>query len=166
MLAKGRSKRIVAKARGEERQRYCDMLEAEDGKGNVFRVAKQMVGLNKDITASGCVKGVNGRTVVEEEGIMQRFKEYYEQLLNDEFNWNKDSIGSIDVMNGEEASVDERLISVSEVRLAIAKAKSGKATGPSGVAADMLKAAGGKRGTDICNEIGRSGVVPGDWERK
>src|SRR3989442_11253899 len=43
------------------------------------RIAKQMVGLNKDISASGCVKGVDGRTVVEEEGIMQRWKEYYEQ---------------------------------------------------------------------------------------
>src|SRR5206468_5045324 len=54
-----------------------------------------------------------------------------------------------------EASVDERLISVCEVKLAIAKAKSGKA-GPSGVAADMLKAAGEagvKWVTDICNEI-------------
>ena len=60
MLAKGRSKRVVAKAQGEERQRYCDMLEAEDGKGNVFRVAQQMVGLNKDIPASGCVKGWMG----------------------------------------------------------------------------------------------------------
>src|SRR2546425_5571275 len=105
-----------------------------------------MVGLNKDITASGCVKGVNGRTVVEEEGIMQRWKEYYEQLLNEEFDWNKDSIGSIDVMNTEEASVDEREISVSEVRLAIAKAKSGKAAGPSGVAAGMFKGAGGGGG--------------------
>ena len=56
-LAKGRSKRVVAKAQDEERQIYCDMLEEEDGKGSVFRVAKQMVGLNKDITASGCVKG-------------------------------------------------------------------------------------------------------------
>src|SRR3989441_9996154 len=55
---------------------------------------------------------------------------------NSSFNWNKDNIDSIDVMNREEASVDERLISVSEVRLAIAKAKSGKAEEPSGVAAD------------------------------
>src|SRR5437899_10153489 len=54
-----------AKAQDEERQRYCDMLEEEDGKGSVFRVAKQMVGLNKDITASECVKGVDGRTVVD-----------------------------------------------------------------------------------------------------
>ena len=36
------------------------MLVEEDGKGNVFRVAKQMVRLNKDITASGCVKGAGG----------------------------------------------------------------------------------------------------------
>ena len=70
-LAKARSKRVVAKAQDEERQRYCDMLEEEDGKGNVFRVAKQMVGLNKDITASGCVKGVDGITIVEEERIIK-----------------------------------------------------------------------------------------------
>src|SRR5437867_649903 len=102
------------------------MLEAEDGKGNVFRVAKQMVGLNKDI------------------------------------------IGGIGEMNKVEASVDEREISVSEVSSAISKAKSDKAAGPSGVAADMLKAAGEaevKWVTDICNEVVRSGVVPVDWRR-
>ena len=38
--------------------------------------------------------------------------------------------------------MDGSVISADEVRLAIFKAKSGKATGPSGVAADMLKAAG------------------------
>src|SRR3989441_1794947 len=122
------------------------MLEAEDGKGNVFRVAKQMVGLNKDITASGCVRGKDGRTIVEEEGIMQRWKEYYEQLLNEEFDWNKDSTGSIGGTDKVEASVDEREISVSEVRLAIAKAKSGKAAGPSGVAAGKFKGGGGGGG--------------------
>ena len=59
-LAKNRSKRVVAKAQDEVRQRYCNMLVKEDGRGNVFRVAKQMVGLNKDITASGCVKARMG----------------------------------------------------------------------------------------------------------
>src|SRR3989442_5378556 len=169
MVAKGRCKRVVAKAQGEERQRYCDMLEAEDGKGNVFRVAKQMVGLNKDITASGCVRGIDGSTIVEEEGIMQRWKEYYEQLLNEEFDWNKDSIGSIGEMNKVEASVDEREISVAEVSSAISKAKSGKAAGPSRVAAGMCKTvggAGGDGGKDICNEGVRSGGVPGGWRRR
>ena len=76
--------------------------------GNVFRVAKQMVGLNKDITASGCVKGVDGRTIVEEKKIIRRWKEYYDQLLNEEFEWNKDSI---DELNKTQAAVDGRVIS-------------------------------------------------------
>src|SRR2546425_4631094 len=134
------------------------MLEEEDGKGTVFRIAKQMVELNKDISASGCVKGVDGRTVVEEEGIMQRWKEYYEQLLNEEFDWNKDNTGSFDVMNREEASVDERLISVYEVRLAIGKAKSGKAAGASRVAGGVLKEEGGGGG-------GGGGGAEGDPSR-
>src|SRR6267154_6781426 len=92
-LAKSRSKRVVAEAQDEVRQRYCNMLLEEAGKGNVFRVAKQTVGLNKDITASGCVKGVDGRTIVEEKKIMQRWNEYYARLLNEEFEWNKYSIG-------------------------------------------------------------------------
>ena len=62
-LAKNRSKRVVARAQDEERRRYCDILVEEDGKGNVFRVAKQMIELNKYIIASGCVKGVDGRTI-------------------------------------------------------------------------------------------------------
>src|SRR2546425_1312093 len=91
-------------------------------------------------------EGIDGRIIVEKEGIMQRWKEYYEQLLNEEFDWNKDSIGSIGGTDKVEASVDEREISVSEVRLAIAKAKSGKAAGASGVAEEMVKAAGGGGG--------------------
>ena len=70
---------------------------------------------------------------------MQRWNEYYERLLNYEFEWNKDSIGEI---NEVETSEEKRVISVAEVRVAISRAKSGKAAGPSGVAADMLKAAG------------------------
>ena len=60
------------------------------------------------------MNGVDGRIVVEEEGILQRWKEDYEQLRNEECDWNKDNIGSIDVMNREEASVDERLISAND----------------------------------------------------
>src|SRR6266516_7436514 len=77
-------------------------------------------------------------------------------------------IDSNDEMNKAQESVDERVISVVEVRLAIFKAKSGKAAGPSGVATDMLKAAGEagvKWVIDICNEVVSGGVVPLDWKR-
>ena len=46
--------------------------------------------------------------------------------------------------------------------------KSGKAAGPSGIAAEMLKAAG-EDGvtwvTNICNSIVREGKIPSDWRK-
>ena len=46
--------------------------------------------------------------------------------------------------------------------------KLGKAGGPSGVVADMLKAAGdeGTRWmTELCNAVVRDGKIPKDWNR-
>jgi hypothetical protein len=57
------------------------------------------------------------------------------------------------------------LITCSEVKSAIARAKSGKAAGSSGVVAEMLKASGdvGVRWvTELCNSIVREGKIPND----
>ena len=59
-------------------------------------------------------------------------------------------------------------ISEEEVEAAIGKMKLGKAAGPSGVVADMLKAAGedGTRWmTELCNAVVRDGKIPEDWSR-
>src|SRR5260221_14364496 len=62
----------------------------------------------------------------------------------------------------------EERISTNEVRAAIAKMKIGKAAGPSGVVAEMLKAAG-EAGilwvTDVCNAIVKEGRIPVDWRK-
>ena len=55
-----------------------------------------------------------------------------------------------------------------EVEAAIGKMKLGKAAGPSGVVADMLKAAGddGTRWmTELCNAVVTDGKIPKDWSR-
>ena len=57
-------------------------------------------------------------------------------------------------------------ITMEEVRSAIKKMRNNKAAGPSGVVADMLKAAGeaGTRWiTDICNRVVKEGRIPDDW---
>ncbi len=51
-----------------------------------------------------------------------------EILLNEEFDWNRDSLEYADAVCGP-----SELISASEVGEAIAKSKSGKAAGPSGL---------------------------------
>ena len=53
------------------------------------------------------------------------------------------------------------------VREAVSKMKKAKAAGPSGVVAEMLKAAG-ETGiemiTNLTNQIVREGVIPADWD--
>ena len=52
--ARGEAKRAIFKAKNDERKRFCENLERKDEKGNLFRVAKQLVNRNRDI------EGANG----------------------------------------------------------------------------------------------------------
>ena len=59
-------------------------------------------------------------------------------------------------------------ISFEEVRAAVKKMKNNKAAGPSGVVADMLKAAGDvgyEWVQDVCNAVIKEGKVPEDWNK-
>ena len=58
------------------------------------------------------------------------------------------------------------IISYSEVKSAIIK--SGKAAGPSGVVAEMLRASGDvgvQWVTDLCNKVVQEGKIPSDWRK-
>src|SRR5260221_512039 len=161
--AKVSAKRVIFKAQEAERKKFGDLLDDEDEKGHVFRVAKQMVRKNRDVVGGGCVKDRDGKIVVEEEKIKEVWRDYFEKLLNEEFDWNKNSLEPVNAVSGPE----ER-ISTNEVRAAIAKMKIGKAAGPSGVVAEMVKAAG-EAGilwvTDVCNAIVKEGRIPVDWRK-
>ena len=73
----------------------------------------------------------------------------YDKLSNVEFPWNKDTLTEV----GIRSRPCER-ISLEKVRAAVKKMKINKASGPSGIVADMLKAAG-EAGlawtTHVCN---------------
>ena len=59
-------------------------------------------------------------------------------------------------------------ISALEVGVAIGKMKQGKSAGPTGVVAEMLKAAGETSTlwmTEVCNAVVKDGKVPEDWSR-
>jgi len=161
--ARAVAKKMIGKAKAAERQKTVEMLENEDAKGNIFRIAKQMVKKNRDVVGGGCVKDVDCSIVVDDAKTMEIWKRYYEKLLNEEFDWNKNNLENVNAVCGAR----ER-ISTSEVRAAIAKSKSGKAAGPSGVVAEMLKASGEKGEqwvTDICNKVVMEGCIPENWTK-
>ena len=73
-------KREVSKAQEIERKKFGEMLDEEDRKGMVFRVAKQIVMKNGDVVSESCVKDTSGKIVVEEKKLMEVWREYYDKL--------------------------------------------------------------------------------------
>ena len=159
--AKRTAKKAVSKAQEVERKKFGKKLDEEDGKGNVFRVAKQLVRKNRDVVGEGCIKDTDGKIVVEDDKLMEVWRAYYDKLSNEEFPWKKDSLTEVNAGGG----VSEEF-SVEEVKVAIKKMKNLKAAGPSGVVADMLKAAGDAGAvwvTEVCNAVVKEGRIPEDW---
>ena len=117
---------------------------------------KRLVKKNADVVGSGCIKDEAGKIVVEEGEHKETWRKYFERLLNEEFDWEA----------GLEVSGPLEAVTTEEVRAAIGKMKSDRGSGPSGLVADVLKAAG-EVGvnwmTDVCNAVMTEGNIPSDW---
>ena len=155
------SKKVIGKAKERERRKLGETLEQEESKGRLFKIVKQMVKKNAVVCGGGCLKDGNGKVVVDEEKIQETWRCHFEKLSNEEFSWDRGSLGAEKVVSGP---IGE--ITCQEVRVALEDMKSGKASGPSGVVTEMLKAAGEiviEWMTDLFNAVVREGKVPADW---
>jgi hypothetical protein len=84
--------------------------------------------------------------------------------LNEEFNWKKEKLEQ-----GNQISGPSERITVKEVEAAIKNAKDGKASGPTGVMAEMLKAVGAEGiqwMTYLYNAVVAEGKTPEDWTKR
>src|ERR1700757_4857647 len=124
-----------------------------------------MLRKNRDVVGSACIRNKEQKVLTDANEIKEVWKDYFEKLLNEEFEWDQGSLEKADAVSGPCES-----ISVEEVRSALASSKSGKAAGPSEVVVRMLEASG-EAGlqwvTDICNhnvsEVVKSGKITNDW---
>jgi len=162
-IASKQAKRLVYAAKERARKKFGEDLDKADAKGKVFRVANQMKKENRDVVGDGCIRDSNGTVVVEQEKIKEVWKQYFEKLLNEEFDWSRNNLTALDGVPGV-----QELITVEDVKEAIAKMKANKAAGPSGIVVEMLVAAGDEGVlwvTDLCNAILNEGRIPSDWSK-
>ena len=160
-IAKKASKGAVAEAKRQSSEKFGDMVDSEEGRQNLFKIAKRMVRNNKPDIGGKCLKDGTGKIISGEENLKKTWKMYMERLLNEENQWDE-------VVDAEKLEGPVQEISKEEVRKAMKKMKSGKAGGPSGVVADMLKAGGDTVVdcfTDLCNGIVKEGRIPNDWTK-
>ncbi len=100
----------------------------------MFKIAKQMKEERKDVIGARYVKDEHGNIKVEEADIMERWKRYFCELLNEENQYELE-----DHLKFEGPKMG---VTVEEVEEALRKMKRGKAPGPSGVTTDLLRYVG------------------------
>ena len=100
---------------------------------------------------------------MSEDSQQKAWLEYYQRLLNVEFDWNPDHLSYQPPAEGPPIP-----ITIDMVKKAISQMKVGKAPDPSGIVVELIRAAG-----DMCPSMIRDltaafncdGKVPSDWEQ-
>ncbi|KAK3545731.1 hypothetical protein QTP70_011343 [Hemibagrus guttatus] len=119
-----RVKREVSKAKQKAYDELYTRLDTRKGEKDLYRLARQRDREGKDVQQVRVIKDRDGRVLTSEESVQRRWKEYFEELMNEENEREK----RVEGVNSVEQKVDN--IRKDEVRKALKRMKSGKAVGP------------------------------------
>ncbi|KAK3521622.1 hypothetical protein QTP70_014726, partial [Hemibagrus guttatus] len=131
-----RVKREVSKAKQKAYDELYTRLDTREGEKDLYRLARQRDRDGKDVQQVRVIKDRDGRVLTSEESVQRRWKEYFEELMNEENEREK----GVEVVNSVEQEVDK--IRKDEVRKALKRMKSGKAVGPDDVPVEVWKCLG------------------------
>ena len=156
--AKRLAKHVVWQAKSvAEREKFSNITPNDTG---IFKLAKQMDKTNQDVVGEKCVRNDAGELSLSDEEKMKAWVEHYARLLNVEFEWESNLLPEVAPVEGPPPPVTKDLI-----RKALRKMKCDKAAGPSGIIAEMLKAAG-EVGIELLTELTEvvfcNGAIPTD----
>ena len=113
------------------------------------------------------IKDIDGNVVTEERAVLDRWSEYFEQLLN--VDDGRVAVLTDARVNGIDDNVRMQMeVTVDDVRKAVKRLKKGKAPGVDGITSEMLRFGGDsvlEWLTRVCKVCVTDGVVPKEWQR-
>ncbi|KAK3526662.1 hypothetical protein QTP70_030874 [Hemibagrus guttatus] len=157
-----RVKREVSKAKRKAYDELYTRLDTREGEKDLYRLARQRDGDGKDVQQVRVIKDRDGRVLTSEESVQRRWKEYFEELMNEENKREK----RVEGVNSVEQKVDK--IRKHEVRKALKRMKSGKAVGPDDIPVEVWKRLGEAAVeflTSLFNRVLESERMPEEWRR-
>ncbi|KAK3517593.1 hypothetical protein QTP70_012951 [Hemibagrus guttatus] len=131
-----RVKREVSKAKQKAYDELHTRLDTREGEKDLYRLARQRDRDGKDVQQVRVIKDRDERVLTSEESVQRRWKEYFEELMNEENEREK----KVEGVNSVEQKVDK--IRKDEVRKALKRMKSGKAVGPDDIPVEVWKCLG------------------------
>ncbi|KAK6731539.1 hypothetical protein RB195_007785 [Necator americanus] len=136
------------------------MLNTREGERAVYRLVRARHRSTLDMEHTKIVKGADGAVLRRSGQILERWREYYNRLCNEEFC--HPPISTVPSVEGPVLP-----ITAVEVSAALAKMKSNKATGPDDIPADVWELLG-DRGSmwlaTLLNKIVAEGRTPDVWQ--
>ena len=121
----------MAKARNKEYEKLYERLETRYSQNELFKIAKQIDRQSKDVQQVKVIKSNNGKVLVEETKVKQRWKEYFEKLLHQENPRERRKIRT------EKKKRDVGNVSMEEIRNVLRKMKKGTAQGPDDISVEV-----------------------------
>ncbi|KAK3513819.1 hypothetical protein QTP70_028868 [Hemibagrus guttatus] len=79
-----RVKREVSKAKQKAYDELLTRLDTREGEKDLYRLARQRDRDGKDVQQVRVIKDRDGRVLTSEESVQRRWKEYFEELMNEE----------------------------------------------------------------------------------
>ncbi|KAK3506315.1 hypothetical protein QTP70_016082, partial [Hemibagrus guttatus] len=157
-----RVKREVSKAKQKAYDELYTRLDTREGEKDLYRLARQRDRDGKDVQQVRVIKDRDGRVLTSEESVQRRWKEYFEELMNEENEREK----RVEGVNSVEQKVDK--IRKDEVRKALKRMKSGKAVGPDDIPVEVWKCLGEAAVeflASLFNRVLESERMPEEWGR-
>ncbi|KAK3535564.1 hypothetical protein QTP70_016834 [Hemibagrus guttatus] len=157
-----RVKREVSKAKQKAYEELYTRLDTREGEKDLYRLARQRDRDGKDVQQVRVIKDRDGKVLTSEESVQRRWKEYFEELMNEENEREKRVKG----VNSVEQKVDK--IRKDEVRKALKRMKSGKAVRPDDIPVEVWKCLGEAAVeflASLFNRVLESERMPEEWRR-
>ncbi|KAK3572951.1 hypothetical protein QTP86_010654 [Hemibagrus guttatus] len=157
-----RVKREVSKAKQKAYDELYTRLDTREGEKDLYRLARQRDRDGKDVQQVRVIKDRDGRVLTSKESVQRRWKEYFEELMNEENEREK----RVEGVNSVEQKVDK--IRKDEVRKALKRMKSGKAVGPDDIPVEVWKCLGEAAVeflASLFNRVLESERMPEEWRR-
>ncbi|KAK3542950.1 hypothetical protein QTP70_007292 [Hemibagrus guttatus] len=157
-----RVKREVSKAKQKAYDELYTRLDTREGEKDLYRLARQRDRDGKDVQQVRVIKDRDGRVLTSEESVQRRWKEYFEELMNEENEREK----RVEGVNSVEQKGDK--IRKDEVRKALKRMKSGKAVGPDDIPVEVWKCLGEAAVeflASLFNRVLESERMPEEWRR-
>ena len=164
--AKKEAKKAVSDAKFKAYDDLYHKLGTKEGEMGVYKLARIRDRKCRDLDHVRCIKSEDQRVLVKDEEIKERWRSYFQKLLNE------DHVGNVGLGIGKvRESRDHRYlrrISVTEVKEALKKMKIGKALGPDGIPIEAWKCMGDDGLswlTKLFNKILRTKKIPDEWRK-